>query len=404
MKPEHISDALNLLDDGIIEETAQMRHKRNGRKRAMKWAAVAACLACVIYTGVRLLPHGAPGSRLPLLTIMEDLDGGMGFEGYMAYDVSELVSANPWSATAELSTLPVYQNPLTYDENHRASGGDLDAMEAFLLDIAGRLGLDTERLEITGNAPDESRRAAILEKLRKTGEDVPEGYFDPTAVVAEADGIKIEVDLSMTATITFDPAVSLPDGYRFTHDAPYEDVEAVAGYLRETFKDLIGMDDPQLNICGGDYTIDLQQAYTIEFYEGSGSFTDQLVNYNFNRVAFYCDDGGMLFLARVYNPDLSGKIGDYPIISPDEATELLLDGNSITTVPEEMPGPEFVAKVELVYRAGRRDKFYLPYYRFYVELPDMERENGLKTYGAYYVPAVEGSYLSNMPIWDGGFN
>ena len=46
----------------------------------------------------------------------------------------------------------------------------------------------------------------------------------------------------------------------------------------------------------------------------------------------------------------------------------------------------------------------MPYYRFYVELPDMERENGLKTYGAYYVPAVKGEYISNMPVWEGTFN
>jgi len=40
-----------------------------------------------------------------------------------------------------------------------------------------------------------------------------------------------------------------------------------------------------------------------------------------------------------------------------------------------------------------------------VELPEAERtEDGLKDYGAYYVPAVEGKYIANMPKWDGGFN
>ena len=28
----------------------------------------------------------------------------------------------------------------------------------------------------------------------------------------------------------------------------------------------------------------------------------------------------------------------------------------------------------------------------------------MKTYGAYYVPAVEQRYISNMPSWDGSFN
>ena len=46
----------------------------------------------------------------------------------------------------------------------------------------------------------------------------------------------------------------------------------------------------------------------------------------------------------------------------------------------------------------------MPYYRFYVELPEETQNNGLNTYGAYYVPAVESRYISNMPTWEGSFN
>ncbi len=45
----------------------------------------------------------------------------------------------------------------------------------------------------------------------------------------------------------------------------------------------------------------------------------------------------------------------------------------------------------------------MPYYRFYVELPE-EKRAGLNNYGAYYVLAVEKEYLTNMPVWDGSFN
>ena len=31
-------------------------------------------------------------------------------------------------------------------------------------------------------------------------------------------------------------------------------------------------------------------------------------------------------------------------------------------------------------------------------------DDGLKAYGAYYVPAVESAYISDMPVWDGSFN
>jgi len=52
------------------------------------------------------------------------------------------------------------------------------------------------------------------------------------------------------------------------------------------------------------------------------------------------------------------------------------------------------------------DKIYLPYYKFYVELPELENRfgHGLKHYGIYYVPAVDGKYIKNMPVYNGNFN
>ncbi|MDE7188046.1 MAG: hypothetical protein K2O13_11150, partial [Lachnospiraceae bacterium] len=76
----------------------------------------------------------------------------------------------------------------------------------------------------------------------------------------------------------------------------------------------------------------------------------------------------------------------------------------ITTVPYEMPGKKYIAKRELIYRTNNYEEYYMPYYRFYIELPDMEKDNGIKQYGVYYVPAVNESYITNMPIWDGSFN
>lgn len=68
-----------------------------------------------------------------------------------------------------------------------------------------------------------------------------------------------------------------------------------------------------------------------------------------------------------------------------------------------MAGTNYIAKVELIYRTGASEQYYMPYYRFYVEIPELE-EDGLKTYGAYYVPAIESQYITNMPLWDGAFN
>ena len=404
MNTRKFSDAISEVDDKYYEEAAnyQSRRKKN------TWIAcgsIAAMLAIMVYAGTRFLPQKAPetAAERPMLTISENVSDGMGFESYRAYDISELVNANPWNDSLDISTLPVYRNPLTYDENFIASGGDFDKMHELLLEVADRLGLDSEKLDITDDAPDKETRKMITESFKIAGKKVPEGYFNPTKLLAEENGFRIEVDQTMTATIFFDPAQSLPEKYHFTYRSSYEDILSTAEYLKQKYKDLIGIDNPQINVYGGNYNDQLEQTYSIEFFDANGSETEQILNYNFNRIAFYCDDSGKLFMVRIHQPDLSQKAGDYPIITSEKAEELLASGNYITNVPDKMPGLEYVRKVELVYHSETYDAYFMPYYCFYVELPEKE-ENGLKTYGAYYVPAVKGDYISNMPTWNGDFN
>ena len=73
----------------------------------------------------------------------------MGFAGLMAFDVSELTNANPWTEDAALSTLPVYRNHLRYEENYYPIDVDWEQMEALFLETAGKLGMDTENLRVT---------------------------------------------------------------------------------------------------------------------------------------------------------------------------------------------------------------------------------------------------------------
>ena len=64
-------------------------------------------------------------------------------------------------------------------------------------------------------------------------------------------------------------------------------------------------------------------------------------------------------------------------------------------------------KLLVVILALTLEEVFMPYYRFYVELPKidgMSMAEGLKCYGAFYVPAVSGEYLVNFPMWDGTIN
>lgn len=417
-KEERLLEAMGKINEALVADAAlELEERKRGFRgfRMFGGAALAACLALGVFAGARLVLREGPveetpgvlepddAEELPMLAVRGILDDAAGYEGLMAHDISELTCENPWREDLELPALPVYRNALTYDEHYqKPSGGDFEAMREQLFAAADRLGLKREELEIGDNAPDEEEREIIREKL---GGEITENYFDPTAVTAEAAGIRIEVDVQMRTCIYFEPEAVLPESCRFTYESTYEELAAVADYLREEYSGLLDMEKPQAEIGYGDYTYAGKQMFThLAFFDMAGGPVDQILNYNFNRVEFCRSEDGRLSFVRISQPDLSNLAGNYPIITAKEAEELLLKGNYITSVPCEVPGGEYIRRVDLVYRNGDYEEYYMPYYRFYIELPGEKREHGLKSYGVYYVPAVEGRYLSDMPVWDGRFN
>lgn len=421
MRGFDLLDKMGLIAPAYVEAAQEQPGRRSSHW--LKWGAAAACLALLGSLGAGLwlqntaetFPAATPGPTrnpdLPLLTLPESLSGGMGFEGLMAYDISELVNGNPWTEEMNLTTLPVFRNPIAYETPfHMPVGIDQNAMRTMLLDVVGRFGVKESDLTITDNAYDEQHKAAILEQMEQAGIiDVPEEYFAPTRLMAEGGGVSIDVDLNLVATIWFDPALPLPEEYSLSRQTSCEELTRTAQYLISAYADVLGMEQPEIDIDGGDRHFDGQfSGYTLSFFEGSGSDTDRILQYNFRKVSFYGNDSGEPDLIRFRQPDLSGKLGDYPIITADRARELLTEGHYLTTVPCEMPGEKFIRKVELIYRTGTEDAYWMPYYRFWVEVEDVpeaaDQDSGLKTYGAYYVPAVAEEYLTDLPLWDGSFN
>lgn len=404
MNSKHISDALDQLDNDLLEEANALRSVAKRKIHWPQWACVAACIALAICVGTGMLTgrdsHQTDTMDLPKLPLSETVihPKGMGYEGYLAYDVSELISGNPWKEADNFETLPVYRNPVEYDGTGAPVDGiDLEAMEARVLEVADRLGVE---VELQDSAPSEKEIAAVREKLG----EIPEGYFDPKEVTALGDGVEITAHANLTVSINFDPALDLPEQYNFNYHAPYEDMRAVSNYLLEHYRELLAMDDPQMGPTGGDHTYSGEQMYQIIACDGSGDKTQRLLNYSFCGASFSCNEEGKLWIIRLDRADLSQKVGDYPVITAKAAEELLNEGKYITNVPHELPGTEYVRDVELLYLSGLQEEYFMPYYRFLVELPQAARENGLRTYGAYYVPAVEETYLTGLPVWDGHFN
>ena len=379
MELKDLHEALGGLDAKYVEEA--LDYKR--RRRSLLPAAAAACAALAIFAAWLLARPGS-GETAPSLPLLELGDGfsGMGYEGYLAYDISELVSANPWSPELELEALPVFKSGVSRDAYGRPAGGDEAKMRARLIETARRFGIPEDELDIA---------------------------CDGESASAKARGISFSVDCQLTVWADFETPEPLPEEYSFTHrSSTYADCEAAAGYLLAEYGELLGMDEPRADIYGGDYNIYGEQGYGIAFYDGGEGPVEDILGFNFSRAVFYCNDAGELSGIRFYNYDLSQKLGDYPIIGPGEALELLCGGRYITSSPCEFPGRDSVRRAELIYRTSEWDENYLPYYRFYAELPDTGNAEaealGLRSYAAYYVPAVAEEYLDALPLWEGGFN
>lgn len=397
MKNEKLYETIGQIDDELIIK-ANTQIKIRTKTFWAKWAAIAACFAVTCFSIVTITQkdNGMDLPNLPILTIGENM-GTYGFEGYMAYDISELTNGNPWNENVSLDKLPVYKNQVLRDgAGVPLTGLDVSEMTEKITETANKLGITIGEIS---TIPTEQEIEAT--KKKDPSAVMPE---KPYEAQASGDGITIKVDVVGVITVFFDTPLALPQKYSFTdYDMSYKQATDVVSYLIDKYIGLLQMNKPVLDILG-EYNIYAQRSFSCSVYEAKGDISERIVNYAFNRASFYPDDNGYLSIIRRFNTDLSEKVGDYPIITPDKARELLLNGKYVTSVPLKISSEEYIAKVELVYRNSPFEQYFMPYYRFYVELPEYQRDNGLKSYGVYYVPAVEGQYINNMPTYDGRFN
>jgi hypothetical protein len=392
MNSKKFTEAMSEIDNKYVDEAIGYK-KKVKRPAWVKWGAMAACL-CLIIAGAVVIPHFTETTPdgLPMLDLSDVTGTGMGFEGELCYDITEMYNGNPWTAEMELPFLPVYKNG-SYHAAGVPTGLKEEVMMERLENTAKALGIEAENIE-----------------TEKEG-------LTTTRVTGEADNLKIEVSADGVITVWFDEGLALPEAYNFTYyDTTDEEAEQVLDYLMEQYSALIDFTQPE-KVLSGFYVMwnDYDEAgnyismpkYEREYllYDAAGGDVEDILNYTYNYIQFAPDDNGNLMLIRLYDSlSCAEKLGDYPTITADEARSMLLNGNYLTSVPYEITDEELIQRVELVYRNSRTEKIFMPYYRFYVEIPEMKHDNGLTDYGAYYVPAIKSEYISNMPMWDGSLN
>ena len=386
MNGNEFLDKMSFADPAYVEEADRPVKKRTTWRR---WGAMAACLAVLLGVGFLFFPRSSPDTPDPVQTELPTLPvsmgpslGGYGFEGYYVRDISDLKNTSPSQIGSLPDTLPVFRNATGGYPLQAATEEYKAKMLTLCRSVAGRLGRDAENMTVVW--------------------DERNGGLAPTTVTATgADGVKIDVDQFMTVTISY------PDRNRpFSENVlpTYDDAHKLAEKLLAEYRDLMNFANPQICITGGYYNIDGEQSYDIAFVETGGTQTEELLEFFFHGAEFFCNEDGEPRIIRLRCTDLSDKVGDYPIITAQQAQAQLVAGHYITSCGWEMPGEADIRKVELVYRTGEYDEYFMPYYRFYVELLEEAPVEGCMHLAAYYVPAVAEEYLAPLSTWDGRFN
>ncbi|MBR5177987.1 MAG: hypothetical protein IKW90_04180 [Lachnospiraceae bacterium] len=313
--------------------------------------------------------------------------GEMGFEGLMAYDISELDTPNPWNPDLKLSSLPVYRN-LAYNDFGEMVYLSEEQIREIAKNTASALKVDVIDTKITyvkdfeqGEVPDE-----ILKSIYR----IDVNCSDNTTITVYGDGqIRIEFERN-----------TLPSGYNFSHNSTSkEEAQKVMDYLSDKYGSLLHYDNALcFSIADRSFSGVENRSYYV--YDRSDEPVQSILNYNLSFSKFAPDDNGDLLCIWLNNPlCVSEYLGDYPIISVDEATEQLMNGKYFSSVPGDYIrngriSKEGIAKIELVYR-NNKVEYYQPYYKYYVELDSaaFNMADGLKNYGIFYVPAIDSEFL-----------
>lgn len=427
MRGEKLLRAIGLVEDDLILEADAPPAPKKKKTVPWRWLSLAACavLACMATlllrtggyssaapeAGAEALDENALQGQRPgpgaggaeagpaPFALGESGSGGFGFEGLLEFAPSELEQGCPWRPGDQVDSLPVYKNGSSlYLSGVAQFTLDAPQMEARLRELAAKLGYTVEEVEVY---PSENQVEEMKQKLGDADDLTIELNTRPSRVTAECDGAVLRVDTGGDLTVEFSEPVSLPAGYRFSADATAEEAQQAVRYLWSIYGEPLGLAQPAPRLFL-DYTYEGKPHREFAVFDGSGDLADRLLQFSLGGLTFWDDEQGRLYGFRLSGTDVVGeKLGDYPVLSYEEAKELLAQGNCFTSVMEDFPGVERLAYTELVYRVS--SGVVAPYYRFLVELPTLEMENGLKTYGAYYVPAVESAYITDLPAAQWGY-
>lgn len=343
----------------------------------------------IVFPSAPTLPE--TNGELSVLTPWYYSTGGMG--GPTGSDEPETDSGNPWSAEMNIETLPVYYNFPESSEH--------DFMIQTLKCISETLGYDISEMEVEDNFPTEESERGIWERWVIYGEDEARRLIriSKTMNGQITASVKDEITIFFNRNSRLDVNVkwyygesfSIPDEYKPT-SLTITEMDKAGRYVLKTYRNMFGISNPVLSIKSSSDN-------RVEYYEG-GTDAEKFANYQLNRVVFEFNPKGDIVSMRFRAVGIK-KIGDYPIVSVDKATERLYDNrffSMLGTFGYDFSGTEPIGAVELVYLYRREHEYVMPYYHFEVGLTAEQSgfgESGETRYFDYYVPAIADEYLGD---------
>ncbi len=285
---------------------------------------------------------------------------------------------SPWNGAA-LETMPVYMSS--------ATDLDLEHMYKYMRSVAAAFGISEDELEITETGyPDETNESyrKIMEEQGVPEEEIIRELertrrisMQFTEVTGKAEGIEFHLRADYTMEIIFTTPVEIPEEYNFTESASEEEKAEVLNYLIGKYNKALGYNKPAFRYERMSY----ETFYHV--YDSDGELEQQIANYSLNYAAFSETDDGSGKLERIFINSIAGceKLGDYPIMTPEQAEAILkstkYDDN------DRMPQDANILKVDLTYNNNIGSTGLIPYYDFYVE-SDGKTDPGKDVYCTVY--------------------
>ena len=386
MKSQRLIDALGQIDERLVLDVIPTPVQ----KKKPRWPAVlsaAAMIGLCIFGASRLkLPspgQAQPKTEKPTVDVVYEVDPAdsvqealpmlslgtdyLGDSAEIAYvsDRGQLLDLGIQDFSQLPETLPVYQNLYAENELRQREGWEPDyaAWTEVLQALIEQLGLEgtTEIDELHG-------------QIRFYGSD------DEVISVDSQQNIVLynAVDLTLDETVDESSAAAMEEAGR---------------YLLQNYD--FGFSDPVSTVCS------YSQNFSAYLYDGAGSLADQLLSLSFRGIQCYFSQG-RLYMLSIRNTQLGELVGNYPILNPEEAEQLLRQGAGLNMVPASSTDFE-IGAMGLVYLNQPWLDYYLPFYWFRVALPEnspYQTADENHAYTLYYLPAVEPAYISDLPHWE----